>query len=169
MATIDAEKLRTETHAVLARLRAARLSGGDAETEAFQRLFAARTPAHDDFWPLFNDLIGFLEAAPGDIGLFDAMAVRKACCLRHLRQAAERDRSLRRHNVETLLLSGDRLPYVDTRTLAMEIVRIDELCRALFGSAAPVPAAEMPIDLGRVSGREGIDRLLRFFTEADKG
>jgi hypothetical protein len=154
-----------ESLQVRSRLRQARLSRNDAEKNVLCRFFKALTPDRNHFWPLLESLIGFLEASREPFDLFTALADRKATCLRHLRQAADRSRTLQRHNIETLLVGGERMPHVDTEALAGEIVRIDDLGRILFGRPVPAPTAGPPVDLGEVSSRRDLDRLMRFFTK----
>jgi len=151
------------------RLRQAGLAGTVEEKQAMVCLISAKSPENDDFWPLLETLLGFLEAAAPGRDLFTTLVDRKQVCLRHLRQAADRSRALERHNIETILIGGDRMPHVDTDALAAEVVRIDDLGRMLFGKPVPAPAAGLPLDLGEVSDPEDLDRLMRFFTGAEKG
>jgi hypothetical protein len=151
---------------VRARLREARLSGVDSEKDALARFFAARTPDQDNFWPLLNYLIGFLESIAGEGDLSAALADRKTSCLRHLRESASLTKTMARHNIETILLGGTRIPCVDDDALAREIIGIDQLCHILFGRIPPAAAGGMPLDLGEGFSREDLDRLIRFFTES---
>ena len=155
-----------EALAVRARLREARLSAADPEKEVLSRFFSARTPDRENFWPLLNYLIGFLESTAGGGDLFSELAARKKSCLRHLREAAGLEKTMMRHNIETIMMGGTRIPCVDNDALAREIIGIDQLCRLLFGRIPPAPAGGMPLDLGEVLGREDLDRLTRFFTES---
>jgi hypothetical protein len=163
----EISKLYEEEEAlqVRSRLRQARLSRTGTEKYALHRYFRTLTPDREQFWPLLEYLIGLLEAARAPFDLFAALVDRKAACLRHLRQAADRSRALQQHNIETFLMGGDRMPHVDTEALAREIVRIDDLGQILFGRPVPAPAAGLPVDLGEVSSRHDLDRLMRFFTE----
>ena len=149
---------------VRSRLRQARLSRTDPEKKALSRYFKALNPDREPFWPLLEALIGFLEAAKEPFDLFTALADRKTACLRHLRQASDRSRTLQKHNIETFLIGGDRMPHVDTDALVGEIARIDDLGQLLFGRPVPSPAAGLPVDLGEVASRRDLDRLTRFFT-----
>ncbi len=147
------------------RLRQAGLSGTPVQKEALAGLMSARRPDEAAFWPLLEALIGFLKAAPGR-DLFTALADRKQTCLRHLRLAADRSRTLERHNIETILIGGDRMPHVDAGALAAEIGRIDDLALILFGRPVPAQAEGLPLDLGEVTSREDLDRLMRFLTQS---
>ncbi len=155
-----------EALAVRARLREARLSAADSEKAALFRFFSAQAPDRENFWPLLNYLIGFLESASGGGDLFPALAARRRSCRRHLREAAGLEKTMARHNIETIMMGGTRIPCVDSRALVDEIVFIDDLSTILFGGVPPGPNGGMPLDLGDVLDREDLDRLTRFFTES---
>jgi hypothetical protein len=155
-----------EALAVRARLREARLSAADSEKELLSRFFSARTPDRENFWPLLNYLIGFLESTAGGGELFFALTARKKSCLRHLREAAGLEKTMARHNIETIMMGGTRIPCVDNDALVEEIVSIDDLSAILFGEVPPGPSGAAALDLGEVSSREDLDRLVRFFTES---
>lgn len=150
------------------RIRQAGLAGTREATDALGRLLAAQSPDTKDFWPLFEALAGFLKSFDEGTGLFASLVDRKQTCLRHLRQAADRSRAFARHNVETILLGGSRLPHIDTDALAMEIVHIDDLCRIVFGRTAPVPDAGLSLAAEEISGPEDLRRLVRFFLKSER-
>ncbi|MCF8053558.1 MAG: hypothetical protein K9L59_20170 [Desulfobacterales bacterium] len=152
-----------EALAVRTRLREARLSAADSETKALSRFFSARSPDRESFWPLLNSLIGFLESMAGGGDLFSALAARKRSCLRHLREAAGLEKTMARHNIETIMMGGTRIPCVDNGALVEEIVSVDDLSTILFGGIPPGPNGGPTLDLGEVSSREDLDRLVRFF------
>jgi len=152
-----------EALAVRARLREVRLSAADSEKVALRRFFSARSPDRENFWPLLNYLIGFLESTAGGGDLFSALAARKRSCLRHLRESAGLQKTMARHNIETIMMGGTRIPYVDNDALVEEIVSIDDLSDILFGEVPPGPSGAAALDLGEVSSREDLDRLVRFF------
>jgi hypothetical protein len=70
------------------------------------------------------------------------------------------DIQLRQHNVETLLLRGRRLAYVDKTDVRKKIQIIDRISLAVFGKTEffdLMPADEQTISL---EGKEGIEKLM---------
>ena len=109
--------------------------------------------------------MGVLESRKQGTDLFSHFAARKETCLRHLQQAAAYQDALKRHNVETLMVRGERAPCVDRAALTREVIRIDDLCRLLFGKHAPVNPAGRPLDLGEIRSPEDVERLVILLNE----
>ena len=147
------------------RLRQAGLSGTEEEKKGLVGLLSARRPDQELFWPLLETLIGFLQDLSPGRDLFNAMADRKQARLRHLRLASDRIRTLERHNIETILIGGERMPHVDVDALVGEVARIDDLGLILYGRPIPAATEGHSLDLGEVTGREDLDRLMRFFSK----
>lgn len=150
---------------VRSRLRGARLAGDGTGRAALVRFLAAAPPEAEDFWGSFDYLVGVLESRKQGADLFSLFAARKGACLRHLQQAAAYQDALKRHNVETLMVRGERAPCVDRAGLTREVLRIDDLCRVLFGKSAPVKPAGCPLDLGEIRSPEDVERLVFLLNE----
>ena len=64
-----------------------------------------------------------------------------------------------------ILIGGERMPHVDVDALVGEVARIDDLGLILYGRPIPAATEGHPLDLGEVTGREDLDRLMRFFSK----
>lgn len=92
----------------------------------------------DDFFSMFEFLLGFLDEIGNDVSIYRALADRKRACFRSLQQALKFEAQLARHNIETLLLQGVRAPHIDQDDMRRKMVMIDQVCYAVFGRIEPV-------------------------------
>jgi hypothetical protein len=78
-----------------------------------------------------------------------------------LQKAKKLDNQLTRHNMETLLLSGERVSYIDKADARKKIQIIDCISLAVFGKTEFfdfIPAGEQSITL---EGKDDIDKLFK--------
>ena len=78
-----------------------------------------------------------------------------------MQKAKNLDIQLTKHNVETLLLKGKRVGYIDTVDARKKIQMIDRISLAVFGKTEffdLMPAGEKSITL---EGQEDIDKLIK--------
>ena len=78
-----------------------------------------------------------------------------------MQKAKKLDIQLTQHNVETLLLRGKRVTYVDKADARKKIQIIDRISLAVFGKTEffdLMPAGEQSITL---QGKDDIDKLMK--------
>jgi hypothetical protein len=90
--------------------------------------------------------------------MFQALMARKKLYFQSLQKAKNLDIQLTQHNVETLLLRGERVSYVDKADARKKIQIIDRISLAVFGKTEffdLMPAGERSITLKSKAGRRG--------------
>ena len=93
--------------------------------------------------------------------MFQALMTRKKHYFKSLQKAKKLDNQLTQHNVETLLLRGERVSYIDKADARKKIQIIDRICLAVFGKTEffdLMPADEQSITL---EGKDDIDKLMK--------
>ena len=84
-----------------------------------------------------------------------ALFARRNQLAAQLRRAAQQEEALARSNYETLILSGNRLPYLHAPDIARELGQADAIIRAVTGRPAPEGGASCQ-DLGVFAGLEDL-------------
>ena len=87
--------------------------------------------------------------------MFKALMTKKRFYFQSLQKAKNLDIQLRKHNVETLLLRGKRVSYVDRADARKKILMIDRISLAVFGKTEffdLMPAGEQSITLENKDG-----------------
>jgi hypothetical protein len=93
--------------------------------------------------------------------MFQQLMARKKRYFQGLQKAKKLDNQLTRHNVETLLLKGERVSYIDKADARKKIQIIDRISLAVFGKTEYfdlMPAGEQSITL---EGKDDIDKLIK--------
>ncbi len=119
----------------------------------------------DESFDFLDFILSFLDECKDGQDMFKALMTKKRFYFQSLQKAKNLDIQLKKHNVETLLLSGKRVSYVDTADARKKIRMIDRISLAVFGKTEffdLMPAGEQSITL---EGKEDIDKLIREFLD----
>jgi len=126
-----------------------------------QTLFEKLQVDGDDFLDYLDFVLSFLDECKDGLDIFQGLMAKKKFYFLSLQKAKNLDKQLKKHNVETLLLRGKRVSYVDTADARKKIQMIDRISLAVFGKTDffdLMPADEQSIRLER---KEDIDKLIK--------
>lgn len=111
----------------------------------------------------YDFLLTFFEELEDDTDLYRALTQKKRFYFHNL-QKAERFRAhLKSSNMETLLLQGVRIPYINTDEARRRMGLIDRICYAVFGKS-DVPETGGSIDLGEFDRENGLEAVFKFLS-----
>ena len=115
---------------------------------------------NDIFFDHLDFTLSFLDEIKDDADIFQKLMARKKSCIQSLQKAKNLDNKLARHNVETLLLRGERVSCIDKAAARKKIQIIDRISLAVFGKTEffdIMPAGEQSITL---VGKDDINKLI---------
>jgi hypothetical protein len=115
----------------------------------------------DKFLDYLDFILSFLDECKDGPDMFQALMAKKRFYFQSLQKAKNLDIQLTKHNVETLLLRGKRVSYVDTADARKKIQMIDRISLAVFGKTDSfdlMPAGEQSIT---IEGKDDIDKLIK--------
>jgi hypothetical protein len=118
---------------------------------------------NDDFIDHLDFTLSLLGELKDDVDIYQALMARKKHYAQGLQKAKKLDNKLTRHNVETLLLRGERVSYIDKADARKKIQIIDRISLAVFGKTEYfdlMPASEQSI---AIEGKGDIDKLIKEF------
>ena len=145
------------------RLRNARPITTPNKISFLQTVFKKLQIDSDDFFDHLDFTLSFLEELKDEADMFQALMTRKKHYAQSLQKAKKLDNKLTRHNVETLLLKGERVSYIDKADARKKIQIIDGISLAVFSKTEFVdfmPIGEQSIT---VKGKDDIDKLIKKF------
>ena len=135
-----------------------------ADKISFLESFFEKTILEDDaFFEYLDFILSFLGDLNNESDIYKTLMTYKKIYFHGLQKAAKLDKQLTKHNVETLLLSGTRLAFMDKADARKKIQMIDRISLAVFGKTDffdLMPADSQSIHL---EGPGDIDRLIKEF------
>ena len=143
------------------RLRNARPVTSPNKISFLQSVFKKLQIATDAFFDHLDFSLGFLDELKDEADIFQALMTRKKRYIQSLQKARKLDNKLTRHNMETLLLRGERVSHIDKADARKKIQIIDRISLAVFGKTEYfdlMPAGEQSITL---EGKDDIDKLMK--------
>ena len=143
------------------RFRNARAITAPHKISFLQSFFENLKIEEDEFFEYLDFILNFLGELKGKTDIFQELMTYKKLYIQGLQKAAKLDAQLSKHNVETLLLSGTRVAYVDKADVHKKIRMIDRISLAAFGKTDffdLMPADEQSISL---ENKDDIDKLIK--------
>ena len=113
------------------------------------------------FFEYLDFALSFLDELNDKADMFQALMAKKRFYFQSLQKAKKLDIQLTKHNVETLLLRGKRVSYIDRADAHRKIQIIDRISISLYGKTDffdLLPADEQSITL---SDKDDIDKLMK--------
>ncbi len=125
--------------------------------DLFKKLRADPT----EFLDALDFILNFLDGLEDEVDMFEVLMAKKRFYCWCLQKAKNLDIQLTKHNVETLLLKGKRVAYVDKADARRKIKIIDRISLAVFGKTEffdLMPAEAQSITL---KGKADIGRFIK--------
>ena len=126
-----------------------------------QAFFEKLQGDRDVFFDELDFILSFLDECTDAPDMFQSLMAKKRFYFQSLQKAKNLDIQLTKHNVETLMLRGKRVSYVDTADARKKIQMIDRISLAIFGKTEffdLMPAGEQSITL---KSKGDIDKLMK--------
>ena len=111
----------------------------------------------------YDFLLAFFEELEDDTDLYRALTQKKRFYFQNLQKAEMFEAQLKSSNMETLLLQGVRMPYINTDEARCRMGLIDRICYAVFGKSDFLETGGR-IDLGEFDRQNGLEAVLKFLS-----
>ncbi|MBW2482055.1 MAG: hypothetical protein JRF38_18855 [Deltaproteobacteria bacterium] len=151
-------------HRFKVKIRNSRFSASDSKTEFLGRFFEKIGAGSNDILECLDFILGFLDEIKADDDLYPALMAKKKFYFISLQKAQKMEARIEKHNIETLLLQGERLVLIDQADARKKMQLIDRISRAVFGQTRyfeqPV-GDETQIEVG---SPEDIKSIVKNFT-----
>lgn len=115
------------------KIRNSRFSPSDSKIEFLCRLFDKLGTGSNDIFECLEFVLEFLDEVKKDGDVYQALMAKKKFYFISLQKAKKLDARLEKHNVETLLMQGERVALIDQVDARKKMRIIDRISRAVFG------------------------------------
>jgi hypothetical protein len=146
---------------VLVRLRHSRLAFAGFQSRFLERFLEGFPADRKDYWDCLDLLLALLSERPDGSDPYRVLMGKKAFLFRQLSQARKARALLEKSNMETLAMTGVRVPSLDTRAAVKAMEHIDTVAIHLFGRTDPVHGDPVSVDLGEVADSSGVEEISR--------
>jgi hypothetical protein len=143
------------------RLRNAALRQTPAQVRFLVAFFERMDPAGEDLVDQIDFALVFLTEHEAADNFYAALMERKRFLMRHLRQARRSAEFAARNNMETLIMTGVRMPYFDRLAAEKALALIDVLAMGIYGRTEWVAGEPHRVDLGYHPGVPDPAELIR--------
>jgi hypothetical protein len=111
----------------------------------------------------YDFLLAFLDELKDDSDLYRALTQKKRFYFQNLQKAQRFSAQLKNSNMETLLLQGVRIPYINTEEARRRVDLIDRICYAVFGHSNFLEPGGST-DLGEFSRKNGLEAVFKILS-----
>jgi len=111
----------------------------------------------------YDFMLTFFEELEDDTDLYRALTQKKRSYFRNLQKVRSFEAQLQGSNMETLLLQGVRMPYINAEEARRRIALIDRICYAIFGKS-DFPETGGSIDAGEFARENGLAAVFNFLS-----
>jgi len=123
--------------AVRVKLRNTRKHMGDGKV-LFLCDFLSKLGGNDQLLACLEFTLNFLEDIEDDADVYTVLMDRRRIGWQLLQKSAQFEEKLKKDNIETLMLRGERVPHVSKEELLKSIALIERISLAIFGRLDPL-------------------------------
>ena len=121
------------TNCFKVKIRNSQFSSSDSKTEFLRRFFDQIGAGSNDIFECLDFILGFLDEIKADNDIYQALMAKKKFYFISLQKAQKMEARMEKHNIETLLMQGERVVLIDKTDARKKMQIIDRISRALFG------------------------------------
>jgi hypothetical protein len=115
------------------KLRNSRFAETDNAIAFLLAFFDKWDTENSDALKYFDFILFFLEELDGNSDIFDALMSKKKLYLKHLKRTEKFEEQLQKTNIETLMLQGKSLAFMDKNEARDNMAIIDRISQTVFG------------------------------------
>jgi len=154
----------SNTNRFKVKIRNSRFSSSENKIEFLCRLFDKLGSGSNDIFECLEFVLEFLDEIKKDGDVYQALMAKKKFYFISLQKAKKMDARLEKHNVETLLMQGERVALIDQVDARKKMRIIDRISRAVFGKTEffdQPTSAERQMEIG---SSEDVRSIIKYFS-----
>jgi hypothetical protein len=141
------------------RLRNAKPIGPAGHIQFLMEFFKKMQTAPGEFLDALDFILSILDELEDEPHMFEVLMAKKRFYFWSLQKAENLDMQLMKHNMETLLLKGKRVSYVDKADARKKIRLIDRISLAVFGKTESFDLTPAEAQSMTLEGKDAIEKL----------
>ncbi len=115
------------------KIRNSRFAPSNLKTEFLSQFFDKIGAGSNDIFECLDFILGLLDEIKEDANIFQALMAKKKFYFISLQKARKMEARIAKHNIETLLMQGERVVLIDQVDARKKMQIIDRISRAVFG------------------------------------
>jgi hypothetical protein len=130
--SIDSYGDLPDTNRFKVKIRNSRFSPSESKTRFLCRFFDNIGPGSNDIIECLEFVLGFLDEIIKDDDIYQELMTKKKFYFISLQKAKKMDARIEKHNIETLLMQGERVALIDQAEIRKKMQIIDRISRAIY-------------------------------------
>ena len=115
------------------KIRNSRFTATKNKTGFLRKFFDTIGARSDDVFECLDFALGFLDEIKKDSDIYQALMAKKKFYFISLQKAKKMEARLEKHNIETLMLQGERVILINPADVRKKMRIVDRISRAVFG------------------------------------
>lgn len=109
-------------------------------------------------------ILEFFHEIGDEVDIYDALMAKKRTCFHQLKKVEHFEEKLKKDNMETLILRGERVPYIDKPETLKMILMIDRISNIVFGKTEPISSTVESSESVTYQSPEDLKQMVRRFS-----
>ena len=147
------------------KIRNSRFSPSESKTRFLCRFFDNIGPGSNDIFECLEFVLGFLDEIIKDDDIYQELMAKKKFYFISLQKAKKMDARIEKHNIETLLMQGERVALIDQAEIRKKMQIIDRISRAVYGKTEYFDQPVSEETQINVETAEDIESIVKNFPE----
>ena len=106
-------------------------------------------------------ILEFFHEIGDEVDIYDALMAKKKNCFHQLKKIENFEKKLKENNMETLILRGERVPYIDKPETLKTITMIDRISLIVFGKTDPISSTAESSESFTYQTPEDLKQMIR--------
>jgi hypothetical protein len=143
------------------KIRNSRFLPSESKTAFLCRFFDKIGSQSNDIFECLEFVLGFLDEIKNGGDIYQALMAKKKFYFISLQKAKKMDARMEKHNIETLLMQGERVALIDQNDARRKMLIIDRISRAVFGKTEFFDVPYTDEDHLDVQSGKDIEKLIK--------
>ena len=146
------------------KIRNSRFTVTKNKTGFLRKFFDTIGARSDDVFECLDFALGFLDEIKKDSDIYQALMAKKKFYFISLQKAKKMEARLEKHNIETLMLQGERVILINPADVRKKMRIIDRISRAVFGNTEYFEPLDTDEKHMEIRSLEDIESIVKKFS-----
>jgi hypothetical protein len=146
------------------KIRNSRFTPTENKTAFLRKFFETIGARSNDVFECLDFALGFLDEIKKDSDIYQALMAKKKFYFISLQKAKKMEARLEKHNIETLMLQGERVILINPADVRKKMRIVDRISRAVFGNTEYFEPLDTDEEHMEIRSLEDIESIVKKFS-----
>jgi hypothetical protein len=146
------------------KIRNSRFTPTENKTAFLRKFFETIGARSNDVFECLDFALGFLDEIKKDSDIYQALMAKKKFYFISLQKAKKMEARLEKHNIETLMLQGERVILINPADVRKKMRIVDRISRAVFGNTEYFEPLDTDEKHMEIRSLEDIESIVKKFS-----